>query len=262
MIAPWVKEEMAEARLGDKRLDRRLMMLLSAFGERPQASIPAACGGWNETSAAYRFFDNEKVTPEEILASHFTAPPTRIREQAVALLTQDTTELDFTRPHTQMAGSRPLDGSSRRGAFAHPVAAFTPEGVPLGCIRSNYRADESDNETQISPQRRKRSKATTPMEQGEYALAHGAAPGGISHNKYLTLSACASPTAKRISMNCSRSRAVKCLYIGWCVRVRMVRFSRPRYPCRPAKISPLPPVSRTSCNTFVNKWRGTGAVHE
>ena len=45
MIAPWVKEEMAEARLGDKRLDRRLMMLLSAFGERPQASIPAACGG-------------------------------------------------------------------------------------------------------------------------------------------------------------------------------------------------------------------------
>ena len=76
MIAPWVKEEMAEARLGEKRLDRRLMMLLSAFGERPQASIPAACGGWNETSAAYRFFDNEKVTPEEILASHSAAPKT------------------------------------------------------------------------------------------------------------------------------------------------------------------------------------------
>lgn len=168
MIAPWVKEEMAEARLGDERLDRRLMMLLSALGERPQASIPAACGGWNETSAAYRFFDNEKVTPEEILASHFSRTQERIREQAVALLTQDTTELDFTRPQKQMVGSGPLDASSRRGAFAHPMVAFTPEGVPLGCISAELWArEESDDETPTTPQDKQRRKATTPIEDKE-----------------------------------------------------------------------------------------------
>ncbi|RQR44862.1 hypothetical protein DIE19_35770 [Burkholderia sp. Bp9126] len=27
----------------------------------PTASVPQACHGWSETTAAYRFFDNDKV---------------------------------------------------------------------------------------------------------------------------------------------------------------------------------------------------------
>jgi hypothetical protein len=55
MLASWAIEEMKTADLEDKRLNKRLTMLLSALAERPTASIPAACGGFNEMTAAYRF---------------------------------------------------------------------------------------------------------------------------------------------------------------------------------------------------------------
>ena len=58
MLAPWAHEEMKTADLKDKRLNARLVQVLSDLGERPTASIPAACGGHKESVAAYRFFDN------------------------------------------------------------------------------------------------------------------------------------------------------------------------------------------------------------
>ena len=62
MIAPWVDEEMSAVNLGDVRLDARSAVLLSSLGDRPNLSIPAACRGRAEMEAAYRFFDNDKVT--------------------------------------------------------------------------------------------------------------------------------------------------------------------------------------------------------
>ncbi len=42
---------------------------INSLGKIPSASVPGACGGWGETQAAYRFFDNEKVTFFRILKS-------------------------------------------------------------------------------------------------------------------------------------------------------------------------------------------------
>ena len=72
-IAPWAQEEMATAQLQDQRLNRRLRKVLSDLGDRPAASIPAACGGHAEMTAAYRFFDNPKVTSAKVLEPHFAA---------------------------------------------------------------------------------------------------------------------------------------------------------------------------------------------
>lgn len=58
------------ADLEDERLDRRFQVLLSALGERPNLSIPAACRSRAEMTAAYRFFDNPKVTFDRILRPH------------------------------------------------------------------------------------------------------------------------------------------------------------------------------------------------
>ena len=132
MVTSWVHEEMKEANLNDKRLNRRMKEVLSALGERPAASIPAACGGFNEMTAAYRFFNNKKVTFEGVLAPHAARTLERIATQEVVLLVQDTTELDFTRPQAQMQGAGWLDSSPRRGAFLHPLVAFTVDGIPLG----------------------------------------------------------------------------------------------------------------------------------
>jgi hypothetical protein len=155
---------METAELQDKRLKDRLVQILSDLGERPTASIPAACGGGNETVAAYRFFDNDKATYNAILQPHYACTRQRIAAHPVTLLIQDTSELDFTRPHQQVAGAGPLDHSTRRGAFVHPLQAFTTDGTPLGAVWVDLwtRPDES-----VTPQEKKRRRRVACIEDKE-----------------------------------------------------------------------------------------------
>ena len=131
MIAPWVRDEVAGAEFGDKRLDKRFAILLSDLGDRPILSIPAACGGRAEMKAAYRFFDNDKVTFEKVIEPHISQTKERMAAQKVVLLVQDTTEIDLTRPEQEVEGAGELDGP-RRGVLLHEMHAFTTEGIPLG----------------------------------------------------------------------------------------------------------------------------------
>ena len=105
MALPWVLHEMRTADLKDKRLNHRLKEVLSQLGGYPTGSIPAACGGHGEMTAAYRLFDNEKATFDTILQPHIDATRERIHEQAVVVLAQDTSEIDVTRPEQQVSGA-------------------------------------------------------------------------------------------------------------------------------------------------------------
>jgi hypothetical protein len=165
MLATWVIEEMKDVNLEDKRLNSRLGVILDQLGGHPTASIPAACGGYAETMAAYRFFDNDKAGFESILQSHIGATWRRIAQQAVVILAQDTTEVDFTRPEQQMVGAGPLDGDSRRGALVHPMMGFTPDGTPLGTVYAEawVRGDESPTPKSQRENKRKH----TPIEEKE-----------------------------------------------------------------------------------------------
>jgi hypothetical protein len=132
MLAPWIVDEMKSSSLPDKRLNARLMEILDQLVSRPTGSIPSACGGYAETAAAYRFFDNDRVTFTDVLQPHIDATRVRIEGQSLVIMAQDTTELDLTRPQKQVVGAGPMDGSSRRGMFLHLLHAFTPDGTPLG----------------------------------------------------------------------------------------------------------------------------------
>ncbi len=131
MIATWASNEMRTADLGDERLDRRVELLLSRLGTRPNLSIPAACMGKAEMKAAYAFFDNEKVTFDKVLAPHIECTRVRMAQHKVVLLVQDTTENDGKRPEKPIVGMGLLD-DSRPGFLLHEMQAFTPEGTPLG----------------------------------------------------------------------------------------------------------------------------------
>ena len=144
MVAAWIGEEMSNVRFGDKRLDRRLQRVLSDLSDRPTASIPAACGGHNELTAAYRLFDNDKVTHTKILEPHYARTRQRIGEQAVVLLVQDTTEIDLTRCSVETkncvcAQARDCQiGEGQLGARIHPRAhgrASADTLVHNGCPR-------------------------------------------------------------------------------------------------------------------------------
>jgi hypothetical protein len=135
MLATWITDEMKTVSLPDKRLDERLRQVLSQVAARPTASIPAACGGRAEMVAAYRFFENENTSFDNILQPHREATRQRMAAQPTVILVQDTTEIDVTRPEQQVAGAGPLDGDSRRGALLHLLHAFTPDGTPLGTVQ-------------------------------------------------------------------------------------------------------------------------------
>ena len=80
--------------LGDPRLNRRAVLLAERLGKIPGASIPGACENGAQTAAACRFLRNEQVSCEGVMAGHRQALMARIREHAVVLCLQDTTELD------------------------------------------------------------------------------------------------------------------------------------------------------------------------
>lgn len=166
MLAPWALEEMATADLRDKRLNDRLIQILSDLGSRPTASIPAASGGFNEMTAAYRFYDNDKANPESILQPHADQTRRRMAQQDIVLMAQDTTEADLTRPQQQVEGTGPLDGSDRRGVFIHPLHAFTPDGTPLGTAWCRMWARPDQAEPSLKAEKRKKRK-TVPIEQKE-----------------------------------------------------------------------------------------------
>ena len=48
----------------------RFMKFANHMVDSPQCSINQAYGNWSEVKVAYRFFQNENVSADEILASH------------------------------------------------------------------------------------------------------------------------------------------------------------------------------------------------
>ena len=134
IVESWVTEEFASLDLGDARLNKRCRRIMDQLSEKPALSIPAACGGWAETHAAYRFFNHESVTSKEILKPHFEATVCRAAEHPVVLVPQDTTTLNLTRPRERMTGVGPLSDESNHGIFDHVALAVTPSGVPLGVV--------------------------------------------------------------------------------------------------------------------------------
>ncbi|WP_256927887.1 IS4/Tn5 family transposase DNA-binding protein [Burkholderia sp. PAMC 28687] len=71
--------------LGDKRLNRRAVLLAEQLSGNPTASIPQACGGWAETAAAYRFFAQDKLEWADIMEPHWQSSAQRMRASDVGV---------------------------------------------------------------------------------------------------------------------------------------------------------------------------------
>ena len=131
----WAAEEFSAAKLGDARLQARLLSLARDFYAKPRAQIPQACGSRAATKAAYRFFDHERTTMHAILESHYEATAKRVSEQALVLAVQDTTSLNYnTQPAIENLGPIGSRADTWLGLMVHDTMAFTPEGVPLGLV--------------------------------------------------------------------------------------------------------------------------------
>jgi hypothetical protein len=96
-------------------------------------SIPRAWHGWAETVAASRCLDNPALDEQEILSGHTHATLERMRAQAVVLLVQDTTVLDYGTPQPKQ-GMGPVKITGRDEDLRHPPVAITPERMHLGVL--------------------------------------------------------------------------------------------------------------------------------
>ena len=130
---PWSRQEFGTIHLGDKRLTERLIDVAEELSGYPQSSINAACGDWAATKAAYRLFDNQKVTAEKILVPHFQRTVERMSEHQRVFAVQDTTYLNYTH-HPLTEGLGPIGTKSQQiyGFVKHTTLVLTESGLPLG----------------------------------------------------------------------------------------------------------------------------------
>ena len=151
--ATWAEDEFGHADLGDVRRNARLIQLATVLGAQPSASLPEATDDPATLKATYRFFDNDYVRAEAILASHIQSTTRRMQAVALVLAVQDTTYLDFTdHPHT--SGLGPLAAPSHQGLLAHTTLALTPERVPLGLLQQQVWARDKQVRCQQNHKRR------------------------------------------------------------------------------------------------------------
>jgi hypothetical protein len=156
----WAQTEFAHAPMSDQRLVQRLITVATDFAQHPTAPIPQACGSWSKSKAAYRFFDNDAVDPQAILASHVQSTLARIRAHSVVLCAQDTTTLNYsTHPQTQGLGPISNNRDKTIGLLLHSTLALTPSGQPLGLLQARSWARSPRHFGRSSHQRNRMPRA-------------------------------------------------------------------------------------------------------
>ena len=144
----WAQQEFGEVELGDQRLRDRLIRIVQDRAEHPDASYLEAAGGDRYAAKGYYYFiDNprDSLNPEAMLATHRKRTMQRMMSHPLVLVVQDTTDLNFsTRPQTAGLG---LVGTNQTGAKSlglklHSSVVLTPDGLPLGILRSVADAPE------------------------------------------------------------------------------------------------------------------------
>ena len=144
-ISKWVESEIGASRFADKRLAKRFGTLLCILTHRVGDGLPAACEDWANTKAAYRFFSNDQVTEQEILAGHLVSTTRRVLSSAekTFLVLHETSEFSYNRDKTSNLGfiaklangkprSHPDPHQRLRGILLYLSLVITTCGLPLG----------------------------------------------------------------------------------------------------------------------------------
>lgn len=130
----WAAELAAHSELPDERLNRRFAEIVATFADKPLDSIPQACGSSKSAKATYRFFQNQRVTTDNLLRPMTAVTVEHCRGHAVVLSIQDTTSVNFS-TLSSTSGLGPIGSSGHaKGLYLHTTLAVRPDGVPLGLL--------------------------------------------------------------------------------------------------------------------------------
>jgi Transposase DNA-binding len=125
----WAREQFGAVRLGDRRRSERAVKMAGAMASDPSGSIPQQNKQWKHIKGAYRLFYAEEVTFGAMVDPHWRRTRAMAGECMVALLIQDTTELNYT-SHPGCVGLGRFGsgerGTSGLGMLLHNVLAIEP----------------------------------------------------------------------------------------------------------------------------------------
>jgi hypothetical protein len=133
----WCAREMAEVDLGDERRTQRGVKILQARWDQPQASFYGSFASWAPAKAAYGLVEHRsaEISLGSLLVGHQQATQERMAAEALVLLPQDTTGLNYTGLR-QTTGLGSLGEDKGRGLWLHSLLAVRPDGVPLGVLHA------------------------------------------------------------------------------------------------------------------------------
>jgi hypothetical protein len=176
-LSAWAQQQWGTCALGDRRLTARAVHMGQAMARDPQASLPAQMGDPAALRGAYRLLNNSRVSLAQLWQPHLQQTRQAAGQQAVVLLVQDRTTLDYSH-HPDTGGLGPVGSRYQRGFFLHSVLAVVPDGqqvLGLAYGQVIVRAE------QRGPHRSGQRRASAEGQAWEAAVgALGAPPPGVT----------------------------------------------------------------------------------
>lgn len=130
----WATQEVKCGAFEDSRLDLRLVRMMEDLSSRPNCPPTEAFKDTAGVVAAYRFWNNPRVAPSQILSGHVEQTVQRCQKYPTVLAIQDTTEINVS--HRRSVKDVGYLGSRHtRGLYLHSLFAVSTTGVPLGLLR-------------------------------------------------------------------------------------------------------------------------------
>jgi hypothetical protein len=186
----WAQNEFGFAQLGDQRRNKRLVNIAEHLAINPGGTLPQAFPQWAELKAAYRFFGQQGVSFEQVIAPHLERTRRECQQSGEYLLIEDTTYLDYSNhPATQDLGVIG-DGAGRgfelHSALAIRVEAWTleqrPEGMLVGLFDQRCRTPRPAPEGETRGERLRRPRKSQSWGAGIKLVGH---PPSGSHWIYI-----------------------------------------------------------------------------
>jgi hypothetical protein len=188
----WAQQEWGEVNLGDRRLRRRAVHMGGQMMSQAGASLSQQMGGRAALMGAYRLLSHAEVSGQKLTEPHrratlkaATAAHTAQAEgegqavEAVTLLIQDRTTLDYSSHSRRMAGLGEISTTrQRRGLLLHDVLAVAAQDASVLGLAHYEVIVRDPNRLPKTGRKRSQSAEALAWEQAVHAIGH-VPPGAV-----------------------------------------------------------------------------------
>lgn len=146
----WVETQFANCKLGNRKRTERLQKVVAAMLDQPEQSLPKQNNDWKDLKAAYRLFDQERVTFNAVADPHWQQ--TRQTKFGRYLLISDTTDIDHF-SHRATTGLGQLGNGSGRGMQLHSCLVYNCDekqihGIAGALLHYRIKVPKAETRTQ------------------------------------------------------------------------------------------------------------------